>query len=141
MFPPLDLPKLLEFPKIADGRGCLCFVEARKHVPFDIERIYYINDVPSGESRGSHAHKTLFQVIIILSGSLIVDLDDGESINSYHLARADQGLLMPPGYWRNMRDFTSGAVCLALTSAAYDPDDYIRDYDEYLKWRQATVTR
>lgn len=138
---PLESPKLLEFPKIADGRSCLCFVEARKHVPFDIERVYYINDVPYGESRGSHAHKSLHQVIIILSGSLTVDLDDGESLKSYQLSRADQGLFCPPGYWRNMREFKSGTVCLVLTSAHYDVYDYIRDYDEYLAWRHHPVLR
>lgn len=135
----LEVPKILEFPKVADARGCLCFVEARKHVPFDIERVYFINDVPNGESRGSHAHKTLLQVIIILSGSVTVDLDDCESTKTYQLSRADQGLYLPAGYWRNMRDFTSGAVCLALTSAHYYPDDYIRDYDQYVRWRQIPV--
>ncbi len=113
---PLESPQLLEFPKIADGRGCLCFVEARKHVPFDIERVYYINDVPHGESRGSHAHKSLRQVVIIpKSGSLVVDLDDGQSIKKLSTESLRPGdCIALRAIGENMRDFTSGTCAWLL---------------------------
>jgi len=131
--------KILEFPRIADERGALCFVEGQKHIPFNIKRVYFISDVPVGASRGTHAHKTLHQVFCVVSGSLTIDLDDGNETKSYKLCRADQGLYVPSGYWRNMRDFTEGTTCVALASAAYDVDDYIHDYAEYQEWRQSKL--
>ncbi|MBY0548395.1 MAG: FdtA/QdtA family cupin domain-containing protein [Candidatus Obscuribacterales bacterium] len=132
----LPKPRMLEFPGVTDTRGSLYFVEARNHVPFDIARVYYINDVPNGESRGWHAHKTLQQALVVLSGSFEVELNDGEQSFKFQLMKANQGLYLPPGYWRGINNFASGSVLLALTSAYYDPDDYIRDYDEYLAWRR-----
>ncbi len=133
----LNFPHLVEIPKITEARGSLGFVEGGKHVPFDIRRVYFINDVPGGEERGSHAHKTLHQVLIALSGSFTVVLDDGQTKHEFVLNRAHQGLYLPPGYWRNLSDFASGSVCLVLASEAYTPDDYIRDYDEFVRWKES----
>lgn len=130
-------PRFVEFPRITNSKGSLCFIEARKHVPFNIERVYYINDVPGGETRGSHAHKKLEQVLVVLSGSLTVELDDGENISRFPLNRSWCGLYVPPGYWRNLIDFTSGTVCMVLASCEYEPHDYIRDYDEFINWRKS----
>jgi dTDP-4-amino-4,6-dideoxygalactose transaminase len=129
------VPHMIEIPKVTEARGSLAFVEGSKHVPFDISRVYFINDVPGGEERGSHAHKTLHQVLIALSGSFTVALDDGQNKREFVLNRSHQGLYLPPGYWRNLRDFASGSVCLVLASEPYTPDDYIRDYDEFIQWK------
>jgi dTDP-4-amino-4,6-dideoxygalactose transaminase len=128
-------PRIFEIPKITEARGSLGFVEAGLHIPFPIERVYFINDVPGGAERGSHAHKELHQALIALSGSFTVVLDDGEKETEFLLNRANQGLYLPPGYWRTLKDFTSGSVCLALASLPYTPEDYIREYDEFLKWK------
>jgi dTDP-4-amino-4,6-dideoxygalactose transaminase/dTDP-4-dehydrorhamnose 3,5-epimerase-like enzyme len=126
---------MIEIPKVTEARGSLAFVEGSKHIPFDIKRVYFINDVPGGEERGSHAHKTLHQVLIALSGSFTVVLDDGQNKSEFVLNRSHQGLYLPPGYWRNLRDFASGSVCLVLASQAYTPEDYIREYDEFVNWK------
>jgi dTDP-4-amino-4,6-dideoxygalactose transaminase len=115
-------------------------LEAGQHIPFPIERVYFINDVPGGAERGSHAHKQLHQALIALSGSFSVVLDDGQKETEFLLNRSNQALYLPPGYWRTLRDFTSGSVCLALASEPYTADDYIRDYDEFLAWKAAVRT-
>lgn len=129
-------PRLITVPKITESKGNLYFVEACRHVPFGVQRIYYINDVPGGAERGAHAHKSLHQVLIAVSGSFAVELDDGNKKYSYMLNRANQALYLPPGYWRSLKDFTSGSVCLVLASDFYYDEDYIRDYDEFLLWKQ-----
>ena len=112
--------------------GNLTFIESTRHVPFPIERVYYLYDVPGGQHRGGHAHKTIDQFIIAASGSFEVALDDGESRKSFFLNRSFCGLLVPRMLWREIKDFSSGSVCLVLASAFYSEDDYYRDYDEFL---------
>ena len=105
------------------------------YVPFDVKRVYYLYDVPGGENRGSHAHKNLSQLIIAASGSFRVTLDDGKCKRSFFLNRPYQGLYVKPGMWRDLEDFSSGAVCMVLASEVYQAEDYIRDYDEFIKYR------
>lgn len=119
----------------SDRKGNLSVVQNGSTVPFDVKRVYYLYDVPGGESRGSHAHKELNQLIIAASGSFRVTLDDGNVKRSFTLNRPYQGLYVKPGIWRDLDDFSSGAVCLVLASELYDKEDYIRDYDEFLKFR------
>lgn len=129
----MDIGQLIEFPKIVDFRGNLTVAEQWANVPFDIKRAYWVYDVPGGESRGGHAHKTLHQLLIALSGSFTVRLDNGKQTQEYLLNHPWQGLLIQPNTWRTLEDFSSGAVCLCLASDVYKEDDYIRDYEEFLK--------
>ncbi len=122
---------IIQFPKILDDRGNLTFVEARRHIPFDIQRVYWIYDVPGGESRGSHAYRELQEVIIALSGSLEVFLDDGMAQKTIMLNRAYYGLYVPNMIWRQMKNFSTNAVALVLASLPYAVDDYIREYPEF----------
>lgn len=124
--------RLLEFPKIHDPRGNLTFVEGREHVPFEIRRAYWIYGVPGGEKRGGHAYRALHEVIVALSGSFEVHLDDGVRRRSHLLNRGYVGLYVPNMIWRELDHFSTNAVCLILASAAYDPADYVRDKPEYL---------
>ena len=126
--------KLIDLPKIADLRGNLTVAEGSCLVPFDIKRAYWVYDVPGGESRGGHAHKRLKQFVIALSGSFDVTLDDGTEKQTYHLNHPYQGLLIDTGIWRTLDDFSSGAVCLVLASEHFEEEDYIYDYDEFLKY-------
>lgn len=126
--------KLIDLPKIADLRGNLTVAEGACLVPFDIKRAYWVYDVPGGESRGGHAHKKLKQFVIALSGSFDVTLDDGKEEQTYHLNHPYQGLLIDTGIWRTLDDFSSGAVCLVLASEHFEEEDYIYDYDEFLKY-------
>lgn len=119
----------------SDRKGNLSVVQNGSTVPFDVKRVYYLYDVPGGESRGSHAHKELNQLIIAASGSFRVTLDDGNVKRSFTLNRPYQGLYVKPGIWRDLDDFSSGAVCLVLASEVYDKEDYIRDYQEFLNFR------
>jgi hypothetical protein len=128
----LEQCRVIEFPKIADHRGNLTFIEESRHVPFDVKRVFYVYDIPSGESRGAHAHKTLHQVLICLSGGLEVHLDDGVNRQTVHLNRPWLGLYIPPMTWASEGDFDSGTVYLVLTSDFYNEADYVRDYDEFL---------
>lgn len=120
----------------SDRKGNLSVVENGDTVPFDVKRVYYLYDVPGGESRGAHAHKNLKQLLIAASGSFTVTLDDGNVKRSFTLNRPYQGLLIVPGIWRELDDFSSGSVCLVLASEKYDAEDYIRDYDEFLKYKK-----
>ncbi|MDH7599257.1 MAG: FdtA/QdtA family cupin domain-containing protein [Sedimentisphaerales bacterium] len=122
---------VIQFPRILDNRGNLTFIEARRHIPFDIARVYWIYDVPGGESRGSHAYRQLQEVIIALSGSLEVFLDDGMAQKVVTLNRAYYGLYVPNMIWRRMQQFSTNAVALVLASLPYSPEDYIRDYDQF----------
>ena len=125
--------KLIDLPKIADARGNLTFVEGGRHVPFDIKRVYYLYDVPGGAERGGHAHKDLHQLIIAMSGSFDIVLDDGRQKKRIHLNRSYYGLYVCPMIWREMDNFSSGAVCLVLASNLYDASDYYREYADFLK--------
>ena len=132
---PLNDCKLIDLPKIHDPRGNLTFVEGNVHVPFDIERVYYLYDVPGGAHRGAHAHRNLHQFIVAMSGSFDVVLDDGIEQGRFHLSRSYFGLYVCPMMWRYLDNFSSGAVCLVLASSKYDESDYIRSYDTYLAAR------
>lgn len=123
---------ILELPKISDPRGNLTFIEANRHVPFDIKRVYYLYDVPGGAERGGHAHKALHQLIIAVSGSFDVVLDDGKQKKRVHLARSHYGLYVCPMIWRELDNFSSGAVCMVLASNVYEESDYYRDYREFM---------
>lgn len=125
--------KIIDLPKITDERGNLTFVEGNKHIPFGIKRIYYLYDVPGGESRGGHAHKSLQQFIIAASGSFDVILDDGLERKRFHLNRSYYGLYVPSMVWRELNNFSSGSVCLVLASEYYDENDYIREYETFKK--------
>lgn len=125
--------KLIDLPKIADPRGNLTFIEGNRHVPFQIQRVYYLYDTPGGAERGGHAHKGLHQLIVAMSGSYDVILDDGKQKKRFHLNRSYYGLYVCPMIWRELDNFSSGAVCLVLASNLYDESDYYRDYDEFVK--------
>lgn len=124
--------KIIDLPKILDNRGNLTFVEEGRHIPFNIKRVYYLYDVPGGAERGGHAHKDLHQLIIAMSGSFDVVLGDGYEKKRIHLNRSYHGLYVCPMIWRELDNFSSGSVCMALASNFYDESDYYRDYNEYL---------
>ena len=127
---------IVEFDRHHSNRkGNLSVVENGKTLPFDVKRVYYIYDVPSGESRGAHAHRELEQLIIAASGSFTITLDDGNSKRTFFINRPYQGLYIKPGLWRDLGDFSSGAVALVLASEVYQKEDYIRDYEEFLNFR------
>ena len=119
-------------------KGDISVVEGYREVPFDINRIYYLYDVPGGENRGGHAHKNLYQFIVAVSGCFTVILDDVVQKKSFILNRPYKGLLVKPGIWRTVEDFSSGSVCMVLASDYYDENDYIRNYNDYIKYRQIT---
>ncbi len=125
--------RLIDLPKIADPRGNLTFVEGTRHIPFEIKRVYYLYDVPGGASRAGHAHKDLHQFLIAMSGSFNVGVDDGHDKGKYYLNRSYFGLYIPPMIWREIDDFSSGAVCMALASDFFEEGDYYRSYDEFVK--------
>ena len=120
----------------SDRKGTISVVQNGDTVPFNVKRVYYLYDVPGGESRGSHAHRELSQLIVAASGSFRVTLDDGHVKQSFVLNRPYQGLYVAPGIWRDLDDFSSGAVCMVLASDVYRAEDYIRDYDEFLEFRK-----
>jgi hypothetical protein len=124
--------RIVTLPKIHDPRGNLTFIEGGNHIPFDIKRVYYLYDVPGGSERGGHAHKALHQLIIAMSGSFDVVLDDGSVKTRFHLNRSYYGLYVCPMMWRELDNFSSGSVCMVLASNLYDADDYYRDYQEFL---------
>jgi len=124
--------RLIEFPKIADPRGNLTFIENERHIPFEIKRVFYLYDIPTAESRGAHAHRTLEQVVICLSGSFDILLDDGVERRHVHLNRPWQGLYIPPMIWAAEENFDAGSVCLVLTSQLFNEADYYREYEEYV---------
>ncbi len=119
----------------SNRKGNISVMENGNTVPFDVRRIYYLYDIPGGESRGAHAHRQLYQLIIAASGSFSVTLDDGKVKRTFLLNRPYQGLMVVPGIWRTLDDFSSGSVCLVLASEKYDAGDYIRNYDEFLKYK------
>ena len=124
--------KIIDLPKILDPRGNLTVAQSMDHIPFNVSRVYWVYDVPAGESRGGHAHKQCREFIVAASGSFTVTLDDGYTQTSYHLNHPWQGLYVETGVWRTLNDFSSGAVCLVLASDPFEENDYIRDYNDFL---------
>ncbi len=133
LFMPLRSCEIIHLPRIADPRGNLTFVEGGRHVSFDIRRVYYLYDVPGGAERGGHAHRALHQLLVAMSGSFDVVLDDGREQKRYHLNRSYVGLYIAPMVWRSLDNFSSGSVCLVLASATFDEADYYRDYEAFLQ--------
>ena len=127
--------QIIDLPKIHDPRGNLTFVESNNQIPFSIERVYYLYDVPGGSERGGHAHKQLHQLIIAMSGSFDVLLDDGKDKKRVHLSRSYMGLYVCPMIWRELDNFSSGSVLMVLASNKYDEDDYYRDYAAFMRAR------
>lgn len=123
--------QIICLPKIAEARGNLTFIENRRNIPFDIKRVYYLYDVPGGAERGGHAHKALHQLIIAMSGSFDIHLDDGVEKKTFHLNRSYFGLYVCPMIWREIDNFSSGSVCLVLASDYFDEQDYYRNYDQF----------
>ena len=128
----IDNCKIMGLPRINDPRGNLTFVESNHHIPFAIQRVYYLYDVPGGAERGGHAHKALHQLIIAMSGSFDIHLDDGHSKKTVHMNRSYNGLYVCPMIWREIDNFSSGAVCMVLASNYYDELDYYRDYSQFI---------
>jgi dTDP-4-dehydrorhamnose 3,5-epimerase-like enzyme len=129
----LEKCQLIELPKVHDERGNLTFIEGCRHIPFDIKRVYYLYDVPGGATRAGHAHKSLQQFLVAMSGSFDVTLDDGQAKAKFHLNRSYYGLYIPSMIWREIDNFSSGAVCLALASEYFEEADYYRNYDEFIQ--------
>ena len=128
------LGEIITLPRITDPRGNLTVAEQLRHIPFEIKRVYWTYDVPAGESRGGHAHRHCRSVVIAVSGSFDVVLDNGKERRTYHMNHPYQALLINTGIWRTLEDFSSGAVCLSLASDEFEAADYIRDYDAFLTY-------
>jgi dTDP-4-dehydrorhamnose 3,5-epimerase-like enzyme len=129
----MNIPKIVNLPKFLDARGNLSFVEQNNHIPFAIRRTYWLYDVPGGEARGGHAYKENEEFIVALSGSFDVILDDGKEKKTFTLNRSYYGLYVPKGLWREMNNFSTNSLAMILSSTDYDANDYVRDYDEFLK--------
>ncbi len=127
--------EIIDLPKYEDPRGNLSFLEEETHIPFKIERSFWIYDVPGGMIRGGHAFKEQKEFIIALSGSLEVKVDDGKQIKSFTLNRSYYGLYIPEGYWRQMQNFSTNSLVMVLSSTIFSEDDYIRDYQDFLKFK------
>jgi hypothetical protein len=125
----------IDLPVVEDRRGNLTFIEGAQHIPFEIRRVYWLYDVPGGESRAGHAHRALEQVLIAVSGSFDVSVSDGVTREVFSLNRSYVGLYIPPFTWREITNFSSGAVCLALASLPFDEADYYREYEEFVRSR------
>jgi len=134
---PLEDCRIIELPKISNPQGNLTFVESDNQIPFDINRVYYVYDVPGGAERGGHAHKELHQLIIAMSGSFDITLDDGKNKKKFHLARSYYGLYVCPMIWREIDNFSSNSVLMVLASNKYYEEDYYRDYDDFMRARWA----
>ncbi len=128
----VDDCRIIQLPKISDNRGNITFIESNNNIDFEIKRVYYLYDVPGGADRGGHAHRVLYQLLIAVAGSFDVLLNDGTQEKSFHLNRGYEGLLIKPYIWRELNNFSSGAVCLVLASDLFDEADYIRDYKEFI---------
>ena len=129
----LDDCQLIDLPVVHDRRGNLTFIEGGRQIEFPIERVYYLYDVPGGADRGGHAHRTLRQLLIAVSGSFDVVLDDGQASRRVHLNRAHTGLYIAPMTWREIDNFSGNSVCLVLASSRFDEEDYLRDYDAFCR--------
>ena len=137
----LDMPKMIDLPKVEDPRGNLSFIEEENHVPFVIERVYWIYDVPGGQVRGGHAFKQQQELIMALSGSFDVVIDDGLEKTVFRLNRSYYGLYIPAGFWRQMVEFSTNSLALVLSSTQFDENDYIRNYDEFIAGRNQEWTK
>jgi oxalate decarboxylase/phosphoglucose isomerase-like protein (cupin superfamily) len=131
----MNTPKILQLPKIEDSRGNLSFLEEDSHIPFKIERVYWIYDVPGGQVRGGHAFKKTQEIIIALSGSFDVVVDDGKEKKIFSLNRSYYGLYIPDTLWREMENFSTNSLAMVISSTTYSEQDYIRDYKEFLKYK------
>jgi dTDP-4-dehydrorhamnose 3,5-epimerase-like enzyme len=129
--------RLLEIPRFADERGSLSVVESKHQIPFEIRRLYYLYDIPAGQVRAAHGHKRLQQLVVAISGSFDISIDDGFARRLIRLDRPDRGLYIAPGMWRELNGFSGGAVCVVLASELYDEQDYLRDYDQFLAYARA----
>ena len=132
----ISIPTIIELPKFLDARGTLSFAQNNTHIPFEIKRTYWLYDVPGGENRGGHAYRETEEFVIALSGSFDVIVDDGKEKKSFHLNRSYYGLYIPKGIWREMDNFSTNSLALEFASTNYNPDDYIRDYNEFLKLKE-----
>jgi len=135
-----DKIKIINLPKILDDRGNLSFIEEENHIPFQIKRTYWIYDVPGGETRGEHAFKNTDELIVALSGSFTVVLNNGIEVQKYFLNRSYFGLLVPKMFWRKLENFSTNSLCLVLSSTHYFEEDYIRNFDEFLKIKKNETT-
>lgn len=135
---PIDsgVPTAVDIPSIDGELGSIGVIEGKALLPFAVNRMYFIHNVPKGVERGSHAHRSLRQLIVCVSGSLNLSLTDGDNKYDFILTHPKEGVLVPPGYWRTLTNFSEGAVCVVLASDEYDESDYIRDYSEFLEWRR-----
>ncbi len=131
----MKCPHIIQLPKYLDVRGNLSVIEEYKEIPFKIERAYWIYDVPGGECRGGHAYRENQEFIVAMSGSFDVILDDGQQKQTFHLNRSYYGLYVPEGLWREMENFSTNSLALVLSSTKYDVNDYIRDYDEFKRFK------
>lgn len=131
----VDTCRIIELPKILDPRGNLTFIEANNHIPFRIERVYWIYDVPGGEVRGGHAFKQQEEMIVALSGSFDVIINDGLQKETFHLNRSYYGLFIPAGYWRQLENFSTNSLAVVMSSTGFEEDDYIRDFASFIEFR------
>lgn len=129
------IPEIVNIPVRHTELGALGVIEKQDPFPYVIKRVYFLYDIPSKAVRGSHAHKELAQLIVAISGSFIVNLDNGTEVTSYYLSSPAEGLFVPPGHWRTLTDFSSGAAAMVLASEEYSESDYIRNYEEFLEWK------
>jgi len=132
----MEGPRIIELPKFLDARGNLSFAQNNTHIPFEIKRTYWLYDVPGGESRGGHAYRETEEFVIALSGSFDVIVDEGKEKKTFHLNRSYYGLYIPKGMWREMDNFSTNSLALEFASTKYNPEDYIRDYNEFLKLKE-----
>ena len=132
----MNQPRIIELPKFLDARGNLSFAQNNTHIPFEVKRTYWLYDVPGGESRGGHAYRETEEFVITLSGSFDVIVDDGKEKTTFHLNRSYYGLYIPKGMWREMDNFSTNSLALEFASTNYNPEDYIRDYNEFLKLKE-----
>ena len=132
----MNQPRIFELPKFLDARGNLSFAQNNTHIPFEIKRTYWLYDVPGGESRGGHAYRETEEFVIALSGSFDVIVDDGKEKKTFHLNRSYYGLYIPKGMWREMDNFSTNSFALEFASTNYNPEDYVRDYNEFLKMKE-----